>query len=267
MSAMKAAALLIILVINALIAALFSVLTDAGQGADHTRWYSGGWVALFFVFAAWLHSKGKYEAAILLSIATWPLSLLAIPPLQSASAYIARMKPLDPAFSQACLTAGVSYFAQPDGPVRSVALEWHRTPSEKRMEMDGNANVLASSSEPFLIGSHLDFVEERCCNALAKNVPRGTRYLRRTNDSWEGIDQLTADVVVFHDPTPRGVKADYTHAFMQMDVSVTDRRSKTKLANMRYFFDSEKNKTCAGPNIKLIDERAFILKAIGHPVP
>jgi len=73
---------------------------------------------------------------------------------------------------------------------------------------------------------------------------------------------LSADVLVKY-KISRIQPKDWKNGLESVDISVTDRRDGRRLATMRYLLDRQAGRACGATSEGVMDEKKFVLKAIG----
>jgi hypothetical protein len=175
-------------------------------------------------------------------------------------------------FQTACREAGSRFVAKPAQPVRSVAHEHNpqiRRDPASRYELDKTGRIQGTGSLFWTprIRDYVDFIEERPGGKYGLSKP--AKYVRSPRSGqFEGVDELTADIVVMHDvskpeeldkPVAQQTLVNYT-------LSVTDRRDGQLLGTMSYWVDMVNRRVCGANIVGAIDEDVFILEAAQIPI-
>ena len=191
-------------------------------------------------------------------------------------------EPDSPAFKSECRTAGAQFYKLPTSPVHSIAYDWDgyyapRFITHFALGFGGHANSMGFSdgySDHFPYPSAIEFTERKR-RPDSKGLPAGAPgpYVRfprwdgrfPRQDTSYGITTLTADVLVtYHLTSTEDLeKATPQQGIVTYDLTVTDRRNGEKLASLRYVIDERKDRACGSTEGTTMNERAFVLKAVG----
>ncbi len=180
----------------------------------------------------------------------------------------------DPAdFVAACRNAGPHYASLPDAPVRSIAYDWNTEPAppfnDVTVAFGTRITRLAYADGPHPGG--IDYVERKRSSREGRPAagPDGP-YLRfPRNGAYHGVPELSADVLVRYTLHPERElqKAEPDQGMVHYALTVTDRRTGRQLATLRYVIDASRGRACGLTEEDRINERAFVLKAIGRAPP
>lgn len=255
-----ARAILLLCAVNAVLLYFVSFVAVYGDGSRGgiyaVRIYGGAWIAGAAIWAAILWRKGRYELACIITIATLPASAVMAPVLIMVTQGLYGLRPHSTVFMQACERAGPKYIASPAMPVRSIAYDWNpnaHPPALNHFAMDWHGNVSKMRREFPRFPNQIEFIEERCCQYGAGVKP----YLRHPRSgSYYGVTELTADVLVEYKTTDRDTA-------LVVDMTVSDRRDGRALATLHYVLDYQGRRGCGETSPSVMDEREFVVKAIG----
>jgi hypothetical protein len=167
-------------------------------------------------------------------------------------------------YDEACKASGVEFFEAPTSEVRSIAYDWRPgsyRPPVNYFEIDekGNMSNLRSGTVPY--PPKIEFIKNRCCHLEGPPLNKIGPYVRHVGISfYEGIPALTADALVTYESKP--IEMDPILKITQYDVVVTDRRDSRPLAKLRYLVDAKNKRACGKTSDGIMDERAFVLKAV-----
>lgn len=263
-------AVLVIAAVNALVLFFVSALAAGGDGsADGVRmvWlYGYVWIGGFTLLASVLCLRNKGALGMSTAGATLPLGMVAAFASVLLSDFIGRTRPMSPALAAACRTAGAKYLAQPSTPVRSIAYDWAgpHAPDINYFTAEASGLITHSSggSGPAW-PAQIEFIESRCCRFMGRPDNGAGPFVRSVGQGGSiGAAAITADGLVTFQRAPLatlGLDSELT----QYDLTVSDRRDGRKLATLRYFLDAGKDIGCATPDGGTMDERAFVLRAVG----
>ncbi len=251
-----------------------SVLNAAGSGSTTagtiTMIFGGIWV-LAFTYASWsLCSKGQNDKGLLVAFLTWPVASavgMAIRWGISTINNVTSDHTSNPEFEQVCKSAGVKYVAKPVSPVRSIAYDWEgsRDPGLNVIQLAPSGRIESSGYVMPRFPATIEFTEARCCSHVGAPTNGIGPFIRRPNGNtgeYFGVTALTADALV----TYKISKAESSKAdadFGQVDVTITDRRDGQLLGTLRYISDSKNKKMCGTTSMGMMDEAAFVRKAVG----
>lgn len=268
-------ALLLIGAVNCAVFLFFSILSvrgDGGPSATETIWLVGfGWIAAFFIVSLVLCVRKSARTAILFSAGALPLgyaSWIVYFQVDLQVDRIYRSMTLNSAeFALACAGTGAKFVAKPAAPVRSIAYDWTGDPPKfKHFNIEWNGNISFGGGYGFaLLPAQIAFTESRCCRSEGRPGNGISPYIRQPNENnggYFGVTDLTADVLVMFRASPVGVESQESN-LTKVDVTVTDRRDGRMLASLSYAIDERKRRGCGETSERLMDERAFVLRAVG----
>lgn len=219
-----------------------------------------------FLFARKKAIQGKVILAALALVSPMVQVLLVGQVFMLGKHLVFLLSPTSPAFTQECQTAGVQYYKLPASPVRSIAYDWQtkEDPSYLNVFTVNFGNRLNSRAHyAFAYPATIEFTE-RSSAARSEGLRRSCFHIPRQGGGYE-LPALTADVVVeyrirhekeFEKATPE--QGMVTH-----ELTVTDRRDGQKLAFLRYVIDEKNGRACGLTGDNVMDQRAFVLKAVG----
>lgn len=203
--------------------------------------------------------------------------------IAAVSFVVSFVEPDSPAFTSECRTAGAQFHKLPSSPVRSIAYDWDgkfapRFITKFAVSIGGrvvDSKLFSdgySDHDPY--PSVIEFTERKR-RPDSKGAPSEAPgpYVRfprwdgrypRKNTSY-GITTLTADALVAYQLTSTEalVESPPQRGIVTYDLTVTDRRNGEKLASLRYVIDEKKDRACGLTGDNEMDERKFVLKAIG----
>ncbi len=173
-----------------------------------------------------------------------------------------------PAFTSACKTAGAQFYKLPASPVRSLAYDWEGeyAPPFNYFTLGFGGRVSSLGIRDFPYPPAIEFTERRHSNREGLLVGAPGPYVRFPRQgAFYGIETLTADALVSYQLTPADElgKAMVEQGMVRYELTVTDRRNGEKLAFLRYIIDSKKRRACGSTGDNTLDERTFVLKAVG----
>lgn len=265
--------LLLLAIANAVGLIFLSFLAAGGDGsADGVRaiWRWGfGWIALNSLFAVALCAKGKRTLGVLVAAATLPVGYVATVLVYGVkTGYESSLASNSPEFAAVCRTAGPTFLAQPNLPVRSIAYDWTDTHPPLInffvAASNGHLKELRGGLGLAAYPAQIKFTESRCCRFEGRPTNGVGPFIRRPNSDAEyfGVTELTADVLVRIEQRAIGPQ-DATNNLVRVDLSVVDRRDGQRLATLRYAVDQRKRRGCGTTSGDVMDERAFVLQAVG----
>jgi hypothetical protein len=169
------------------------------------------------------------------------------------------------AFTAACQNAGAQYYKLPASPVRSIGYDWRYKyqPDHNYFKMSFGTRIESLQYRNYPHPASIEFTE-RAYMGNREDSPR--KYIRFPQQGTRyDIDGLTVDVLVEYQITPAEEigKASARQGMTVYEVTVTDRRDGEKLGFLRYVIDAKNKRGCGLTANKVMDERAFILKAVG----
>lgn len=177
------------------------------------------------------------------------------------------LSPNSPAFTKECQTVGAQYYNLPASPVRSIAYVWQTKvdPSYLNVFTVNFGNRLNSRAHyGYTYPATIEFTE-RPSAMKHEGLTRSYFHIPREGGGYE-LPNLTADVVVEYRITPEAEfeKATSEQGMINYELTVTDRRDGQKLAFLRYIVDEKNRRACGLTGDNMMDQRAFLLKAIGQ---
>lgn len=268
------AAMVVIGAINCVILFFASLLAVGGDGSASgifQVWLFGyGWIAIVTVAACMLARRDQVAVALILMLLQLPVGFQLLKLGSQASRWVERHSPDSPQMRQACEHAGVEFIASPPAPVGSIAYDWpssQRPPQYNRFTLDerGNVSNLTSGAWASYLPKQVEFVESRCCRDDGSTTGRSGEYGRRTNSTPEErtiVPRLTADVVVKYQSTDYPAD-DLRSQTTLTSIVVVDRRTGQKLAALRYALSGDHRRGCLANSMRELNEREFVLRAIG----
>ncbi len=216
------------------------------------------------IFSGKKLNQGDYGTACAIAIS--PMFIVTgifsiVEAVKSDSLSISRLS--STAYADECKTAGVQYINLPSQPAHSIAYEWDQQvrPEFDYYEITSLGFSAASRNPPY--PSSIVFTEYG--HSARYNVKHNqmNSYTRKDREG-EGykssiIKKLSADILVSYSIR----EIDNANNIVSYDLNVTDRRDGVKLANLKYVIDSSERRFCGFTGENKINEREFILKAIG----
>lgn len=172
-------------------------------------------------------------------------------------------------FLSECKGTGAEYIRRPAMPVRSIAYNWDtkHSPPFNRFEVKFGTRVTSLGHSDFPHPSSIEFVERKRSNLEGRPVqgPDGPYIRFPKTGSYYSITALTADVLVHYQLSPEEElkKAAVDQGIVRYEITVTDRRTEEKLASLFYILDAKQRRGCGLTGENTMNERAFVLKAIG----
>lgn len=264
---------LLIAALNCVVLFFMSLLA-AGDGSAkgiYLVWIVGfSSIALFTLAALVLCAMGKRSTAV----GTASLALPAAYIFGLAGAlvfpFLGSPKPEIPEFDEACKDTGPLFIAKPALAVESLAYDWEpgtNAPTINYFTLDARGNVQNLQGDLPTFPESIKFTEGRCCQFEGAPSNRIGPFIRRQNsganfDSFVGARELSADVLVKY-KISRIQPKNWKNGLESVDISVTDRRDGRRLATMRYLLDRQAQRGCGATSDGVMDEKMFVLKAIG----
>lgn len=197
-------------------------------------------------------------------------------------AAVSFFEPESPAFKAECRTAGAQFHKLPASPVHSIAYDWDgnyapRIITHFTLGFGGHPDSMGFTDGYFDSFPYPPVIEftERKRRPDSKGSPAGAPgpYVRLPRwdgrfprqDTSYGIETLTADALVTYQWTSTEdlKQATPQKGIVTYDLTVTDRRNGNKLASLRYVIDEKKDRACGTTAGSTMNERAFVLKAVG----
>jgi hypothetical protein len=259
---------------NALAVYFLSFLAAGGDGSSGgvvtVRWFGFGAIAIATAFALTMCARGKLAAGIATAVGTLPVAYALSMVTLVAGALFDTVAPAPNAFLAACKDMGAQYLRSPVKPVRSIAYDWKTSdhpPQINYFEVGSNGHLSSLRGGLGLsrLPAQIEFTEGRCCRFEGSpTTGAGLPYIRRPNSDapYFGIGELSADVLVMFSSSPAELKEEDL-SLRRYDVQVTDRRTGDTLATLKYMIDMRRRRGCGSTSDGVMDERAFVLKAIG----
>lgn len=197
-------------------------------------------------------------------------------------AAVSFLAPDSPAFKSACRTAGAQFHKLPTSPVHSIAYDWNgdytpRIITHFTLGFGGHTDSMGFTDgyfDSFPYPPAIEFTERKR-RPDSKESPAGASgpYVRLPRwdgrfprkDTSYGIETLTADALVAYQFTSTEDVQEATpkKGIVTYDLTVTDRRNGEKLASLRYVIDEKKERACGATAGATMNERAFVLQAVG----
>jgi hypothetical protein len=223
--------------------------------------------SFFYVRRKAMQGKGR-QAAIVLALPL-PLVMSVLYIFTVGTDAISSFFERESSFTSACRTAGAKFYKLPTLPVHSIAYDWQSgaAPTYNDYSLEFGGRVSSLSRPDSRLPSTITFTERK--RSDWGGVPSGAPdpYVRFPRDGdFYGITALTADVLVEYRLTPPEEelrKSDTDQGVVVYELIVTDRRNGEKLASLRYVLDAQNKRACGLTENNVINERMFVLKAIG----
>lgn len=167
------------------------------------------------------------------------------------------------AFNSECETAGAQFFKAPSAPVRSIAYyrETKYDPPFTKFSVTGGTRITSLSYSNPTHPASIEFIEtgpSSFGDPYSHHLQSGQEY---------GVAAITADALVNYKLSPEEElrKAPTNQGVVKYEVTVVDRRTNETLASLRYLIDSKNGRACGLTGKNVMNERSFVLKAIGLP--
>ncbi len=215
--------------------------------------------AVFYVIKKAKIGKGS-QSAFVLALPMPLVSLIHVVFLVGSHA-VSFIVPDSQAFSSECQTAGAKFFKSPTSPVHSIAYfrETKYAPPFTEFKVTSGTRIssLSYSDPPHPVS--IEFVESGP-NAV------GDLYFRHPHSGQRyGVNTITADVLVNYKLSPEAElrKAPTDQGIVNYKITVIDRRTNENLASLHYVIDAKKRRACGLTGENMMNERSFVLKAIG----
>ena len=219
--------------------------------------------AFVYVYKKAKEGKGRSSAFVLASPLFIVMGAMLI--YESGRYAVSMLRPDSPAFTKECQTVGAQYYKLPISPAHSIAYGW-----KNKYEHVYNYYVLTQSTRAeslqhrnYPYPTTIEFTER---SYLGRREGLPVTYVRFPRQGVQHrISALTADVLVEYQITPAEElkKAATEQGMASYELTVTDRRDGEKLAFLRYVVDAKNRRACGVTENNVMDERAFVLKAIG----
>lgn len=259
---------------NALAVYFLSFLAVGGNGSLDgvvtVRWFGFGAIAIATTLSLIMCARGKRATGIVTAAATLPAAYAVSIVILLAGGMFDAFAPASSAFSAACKDMGARYLNSPVTPVRSIAYDWEKgeyPPQFNYFEVAANGHLssLRGGVGYSRLPAQIEFTESKCCRFEGSPITGGgLPYFRRPNSEapYFGISQVSADSVVTFRSTPVKLTGEDLN-LTKYEVQVTDRRTGDTLAILKYMLDSRGRRGCGSTAAGVMDERAFVLKAVG----
>lgn len=210
-----------------------------------------------------IQGKGRSAAIVLVS----PLFIVmgGMHLFERGKYLVSQIKPDSSEFTKECQTAGAQYYKLPASQAHSIAYIWkykyEHIYNYFTLTQSTRARSLEYRNYPY--PTTIEFIE-RSYIGRREGLPETYVRLPRQGAKYQ-ITALTADVLVDYQITPADElrKAATEQGMVTYEVTITDRRDGEKLASLRYVVDAKNRRACGATDNDVMDERAFLLKAIG----
>lgn len=174
--------------------------------------------------------------------------------------------PDSPEFTAECQTAGARYFKLPASPARSIAYEWPNRYGNSQnyftVSFDTRIDHLDRRDPPY--PAVIEFTEYSYM--VNRHVASPRKFIRKPRQGEAySISALSTDILVGYEVAPAEElkKAAGDQGMVKYELTVTDRRDGEKLASLKYVVDAKNRRACGLTGNSVMDERAFVLKAVG----
>ncbi len=252
---------------------LFAVTGDGGSEGIKLLWRIGFSVIGFLTILSFVLLSRRFNfLAVLSACLQVPTIFLALYTGHHIERTIAKTRESPPELTAACRDAGVDYLAQSAAPVRSIAYDWPTgsTPpyyTHFRLDDRGNLSDLQYSTAARIFPSQIEYVESRCCreNEMPSSQISFKRWVGNSFAA-QSASEITADVLVELRRTDQAV-SQRNSRLSKVETVVTDRRDGRILAILRYAYDQRNGRGCGLTSPGMMDEREFVMKAVGIGVP
>lgn len=219
-----------------------------------------------FLFASKKAIQGKVLLAALALVSPMVQVALAGQVFMIGKHIVLLLSPNSPAFTLECQDAGAQYYKLPASPVRSIAYDWQTKEDPSYLNVftvNFGSRLNSRAHYGYAYPAAIEFTE-RSSARRHEGLPRSYFHIPRQGGGYE-IPTLTADVVVEYRITPEEEfeKATSEQGIVKYELTVTDRRDGQKLAFLRYVIDEKSSRACGLTGSSVMDQRAFVLKAIG----
>jgi hypothetical protein len=262
---------LLIAAANCFVVYVLSILAVGGDGTGdgiaRVRLFGFAWVAVLSLVSLVLCARKKGGIAVLTAAGTLPTAYIAGVAFTIVGSVYESRKANTPEFEAACKNAGATFIATPAAPVHSIAYDWEgKYPPQLNyftVGSNGNLTDLRGGVGLSPYPSAITFTEGRCCQYEGRPLNGIGPYIRRPNGGeYFGVTELTADALVMYRSSPIGLQTAESN-LTQFHVDVVDRRDGRPLASLRYLLDTRKQRGCGTTTQGVMNERAFVLQAIG----
>lgn len=258
---------------NALAVFFLSFFAVGGDGSSDgvvTVWWIGfSAIAVFTVLSLVLCARGKHAAGIMTAIGTLPTAYVVALLVLITTSMFEALAPATNAFKAACEDMGAQYLRPPVKPVRSIAYDWKDgdfPPSIVYFETASNGRLSSlNGGLGFRLPAQIDFTEGKCCRFEGRpTIGTDLPYIRHPNSGtpYFGISEFSADALVTFSSSRIELPGTQL-SLMKYELTVADRRTGDTLATLKYMLDSKMRRGCGTSENGVMDERGFVLKAVG----
>lgn len=259
--------------LNALAVFFLSILAVGGDGSSDgivtVRWFGFSAIAFATVLSLVMCARGKHAAGIKTAAGALPAAYAVALLVLVASSMFDALAPAPSTFEAACKDMGAQYLRSPTKPVRSIAYDWKDGDFPPQIVYFGTASnghlSDLNGGLGFRLPAQIEFTEGKCCRFEGRpTTGAGLPYIRRPNSDapYFGISELSADtLVMFSSSRVELLGAQWS--LIKYEVTVTDRRTGDILATLKYMLDSRRRRGCGTSANGVMDERGFVLKAVG----
>lgn len=267
--------LVILFVFNIYGLYMAGILNTAGTGSVNSAsitWGVGGLWVLAFTYAAWkMCERGQNALGLLIAFLTWPAGNLVGIAIHLGKStignFVSDHKSLAPEFELACKSAGAKYLARPNTPVRSIAYDWEGSgpPQLNTFRLAATGRIESGTFQKARLPASIEFIEARCCANRGRPLTGEGPYIREPNVNnldYFGVKELTADALVKYE-TSKASTPTAQSELAQVKLTVSDRRDGQTLATFTYIHDTKNKKLCGATSEGIMDEPAFVRKAVG----
>lgn len=259
--------------LNAVVVYILSFLAVGGDGSADgiitIRWIGFTAIAIATALSLAMCSRGERSLGITTAAVTLPVAFAISIFAVLTIGLIKSALPASSAFTSACKDMGARFLKAPEKPVRSIAYDWMEGESPPNftyfeVASNGHLSSLTSGTGPPL-PNQIEFEESKCCRFHGYPIKgKGLPYIRIPNPkgSYFGISELSADTLVMF----RSASVELRGSDLKLkryEIDVTDRRTGETLATLKYMLDESQRRGCGTTSAGLMDERAFILRAVG----
>ena len=229
-------------------------------------WHAGfAWIALMTLLSLALCFRGKHSAGLATAASTLPGGFPATLIGSVAFTVFGSLRPNTPEFDLACKDAGARYIASPLTPIQSIAYDWQpatEAPSINFFSVSERGNIANRRGGVPEFPPSIQFTESRCCRFEGRPLNKVGPYTRHPNNgAYFGVTELSADALVTFKTSQTDQQGG--QPLQIVDIAVSDRRDGQLLATLRYVLDEERQRGCGVTSNGIMDETAFIAKAVG----
>ena len=214
-----------------------------------------------YVFVWWKALQGKgSQSAFLLAMPALIVTAGCWLFLIGQHIIVTFVQPVSPAFTSECQGVGAQYYKLPLSPIRSIAYVWEGQyePTYNRFILGFRHSIRDLRKSNFDHPNAIEFTERGRYGGPYTHYPSplGASFV---------VNALSADVLVSFKMTPSDElrKSPSEQGMVRYELNVTDQRDGTSLAHLQYVIDAKKNRACGETGKNRMDEREFVLKAIG----